>query len=227
MPMRDARFVAARQRARARGGAYAALAAAAEIALDGTQNSGDAAAVAEAARAVLVSPIVTGEIIAGGLSRADTRVAAAKCLNVIAAGVGSGGESHRGAPSAATAAANALPAVAAVARVRPGRRRRRPRGVRGGGGGGARRPPRRAGRPSNRYSAGCSTNRPRRRAAAADGFARAMGVKPPPAPERGAGLTEAHRAWLDPFGTMLRHGDPSTAAGAYVKEGLLRLPGGT
>ena len=72
---------------RARGGAYAALAAAAEIALDGTQNSGDAAAVAEAARAVLVSPIVTGEIIAGGLSRADTRVAAAKCLNVIAAGV--------------------------------------------------------------------------------------------------------------------------------------------
>ena len=49
---------------------------------------GAAAAVSAAARAVMVGPAVTGEIVSGGLSDPHTRLNAAKCLNAIAAGFG-------------------------------------------------------------------------------------------------------------------------------------------
>ena len=81
-----------------RRGAYAALAAAAEISLapsdsgDGQQPDTAARAVSNAARAVMLGDDVVGEIVAGGLSDATTRVYAAKCLNCIAAGAGSSDE---------------------------------------------------------------------------------------------------------------------------------------
>jgi hypothetical protein len=87
-----------------RNGAYAALAAAAEI-MHSAEGGSEAAAVAAAARTVMVGPGVTGEIIAGGLSRNDTRVTAATCLNVIANGHGHSG----GSPLTAAAATALLP----------------------------------------------------------------------------------------------------------------------
>jgi hypothetical protein len=58
----------------------------------------------------------------------------------------------------------------------------------------------------------------RRRAAAAEGLARAMAVQPPSPPPQGQHASVATRAWIDPFGTSLRYGDPSSSAGAYTND---------
>ena len=198
-----------------RTGAYAALVAAAEMSGTGpgsgleTRRSA-AAFVAEAAQAVIAGSGVTAEIIAGGLARADTRVAAAACLGVIAksAGqrrVGGSGVLGDGTPIPGTAA-SLLPwlpwlecdlddevvgpaaAAAAAAAVRTA--------------------PAKTWTPLEPLLRGLFHRAARRRAAAAQGLVRAMGLRPPapPLPPQ-QHVSEAARAWVDPFGSMLRYND--------------------
>ena len=196
--------------AAARRGAYAALAAAAEIAM-AAEVGGAAAAVSAAARAVMVGPAVTGEIVSGGLSDPHTRLNAAKCLNAIAAGFG--GKAGRSESPLASAAAKALlpwlpwlecdldddvvgPATSAAAAAA------------------VRAAPADAWTPLEPLLRGLFHKSARRRSAAADGLARAMGdaVTPPPhagrnnAPDA-EGMDDATRAWVDPFGAVLRHNE--------------------
>ena len=227
----------------ARRGAYAALAAAAEISLvspddhlNGREydeygellDKPDAAAraVSAAARAVMLGADVVGEIVAGGLSDASVRVYAAKCLNCIAAGAGASSE------EAAAAAAALLPwlpwlecdlddetagpavSAAAAAAVRAA--------------------PAEKWSPIEPLLRGLFHRAPRRRAAAAEGLARALGLTPDlPAPgtlDALPSLPESARAWIDPFGGVLRHADyarrtgegegeafvPSSVVGSYA-----------
>ena len=199
-----------------RRGAYAALAAAAEISLapsdsgDGQQPDTAARAVSNAARAVMLGDDVVGEIVAGGLSDATTRVYAAKCLNCIAAGAGSSDE------EASRAAVSLLPwlpwlecdlddetagpavSAAAAAAVRAA--------------------PSDMWTPLEPLLRGLFHRAPRRRAAAAEGLARALGLNPDlPAPtELPRSLPESARAWIDPFGGVLRHADYSRKVGRNV-----------
>ena len=196
--------------AAARRGAYAALAAAAEIAM-AAEVGGAAAAVSAAARAVMVGPAVTGEIVSGGLSDPHTRLNAAKCLNAIAAGFG--GKAGRSESPLASAAAKALlpwlpwlecdldddvvgPATSAAAAAA------------------VRAAPADAWTPLEPLLRGLFHKSARRRSAAADGLARAMGdaVTPPPRAGRdntadAEGMDDATRAWVDPFGAVLRHNE--------------------
>ena len=196
--------------AAARRGAYAALAAAAEIAM-AAEVGGAAAAVSAAARAVMVGPAVTGEIVSGGLSDPHTRLNAAKCLNAIAAGFG--GKAGRSESPLASAAAKALlpwlpwlecdldddvvgPATSAAAAAA------------------VRAAPADAWTPLEPLLRGLFHKSARRRSAAADGLARAMGdaVTPPPRAGRNTapdaeGMDDATRAWVDPFGAVLRHNE--------------------
>ena len=196
--------------AAARRGAYAALAAAAEIAM-AAEVGGAAAAVSAAARAVMVGPAVTGEIVSGGLSDPHTRLNAAKCLNAIAAGFG--GKAGRSESPLASAAAKALlpwlpwlecdldddvvgPATSAAAAAA------------------VRAAPADAWTPLEPLLRGLFHKSARRRSAAADGLARAMGdaVTPPPRAGRNnapdaEGMDDATRAWVDPFGAVLRHNE--------------------
>ena len=194
----------------ARRGAYAALAAAAEIAM-AAEVGGAAAAVSAAARAVMVGPAVTGEIVSGGLSDPHTRLNAAKCLNAIAAGFG--GKAGRSESPLASAAAKALlpwlpwlecdldddvvgPATSAAAAAA------------------VRAAPADAWTPLEPLLRGLFHKSARRRSAAADGLARAMGdaVTPPPQAGRNNApdaewMDDATRAWVDPFGAVLRHNE--------------------
>jgi rotatin len=214
----------------ARRGAYAALAAAAEISLvspddhlNGREydeygrevDKPDAAAraVSAAARAVMLGADVVGEIVAGGLSDASVRVYAAKCLNCIAAGAGASSE------EAAAAAAALLPwlpwlecdlddetagpavSAAAAAAVRAA--------------------PAEKWSPIEPLLRGLFHRAPRRRAAAAEGLARALGLTPDlPAPaqmDATASLPESARAWIDPFGGALRHADYARRVGSEAE----------
>ena len=78
-----------------------------EIAM-AAEAGGAAAAVSAAARAVMVGPAVTGEIVSGGLADPDTRLNAAKCLDAFACGFcGRAGKSES--PLASAAARALLP----------------------------------------------------------------------------------------------------------------------
>ena len=208
----------------ARRGAYAALAAAAEISLapaGGVDENGEALpgpdaaarAVSAAARAVMLGGDVVGEIVAGGLSDPATRVYAAKCLNCIAAGAGASGEEADAAAAALlpwlpwlecdlddeTAGPAVSAAAAAAVRAAPAEKWT----------------------PLEPLLRGLFHRAPRRRAAAAEGLARALGLTPDlPAPARmdaTASLPESARAWIDPFGGALRHADYARRVGSEAE----------
>ena len=216
-----------------RRGAYAALAAAAEMSLAPAtsrapgRDSGDvcdsvsegpdeaARALSAAAREVMLGTDVVGEIVAGGLSDPATRAYAAKCLDRIAAGAGATGSETDAAAAAALlpwlpwlecdlddeTAGQAVSAAAAAA---------------------VRAAPAETWSPLEPLLRGLFHKSPRRRAAAAEGLARALGLEPDlPAPARLnelPSLPESARAWIDPFGGTLRHAE-------YTRRGLgLTLP---
>ena len=205
----------------ARRGAYAALAAAAEISLapaGGVDENGEdlpgpdaaARAVSAAARAVMLGGDVVGEIVAGGLSDPATRVYAAKCLNCIAAGAGASGEEADAAAAALlpwlpwlecdlddeTAGPAVSAAAAAAVRAAPAEKWT----------------------PLEPLLRGLFHRAPRRRAAAAEGLARALGLTPdlsaPAQMDATASLPESARAWIDPFGGALRHADYARRVGS-------------
>ena len=186
------------------------------------REGGAAAAVAVAARAVMADVDVCGEIITRGLVEADTRHHAAKCLDAVAAGETRESLSAREGSAAAAAAAALLPwlpwlecdldddvvgratSAAAAAAVRAA--------------------------PADRWTPlepllrGLFHTSARRRAAAAEGLARALDAPPPPMIPPGEALPESVRAKIDPFGVILRHGDPASAAAAYAAEYTAREP---
>ena len=178
------------------------------------REGGAAAAVAVAARAVMADVDVCGEIITRGLVEADTRHHAAKCLDAVAAG-----ETANEGSAAAAAFLPWLPwlecdldddvvgratSAAAAAAVRAA--------------------------PADRWTPlepllrGLFHTSARRRAAAAEGLARALDAPPPPMIPPGEALPESVRAKIDPFGVILRHGDPASAAAAYAAEYTAREP---
>ena len=202
-----------------RRGAYAALAAAAEISLapagdaDGQGPDAAARAVSNAARAVMLGADVVGEIVAGGLGDANTRVYAAKLLNCIAACAGASDlEAQRAAISLLPWLPylecdlddeTAGPAVSAAAAAA------------------VRAAPKHAWTPLEPLLRGLFHRHARRRAAAAEGLARALGLTPDlPAPAKmPTSLSESARAWIDPFGGVLRHADYSRKRGGEVTNG--------
>ena len=160
---------------------------------------------------------VCGEIITRGLVEADTRHHAAKCLDAVAAGKARNRSrrarddlaapppprSFRG-PVArgdldddvvgrATSAAAAAAVRAAPAAVDPARA------------------------PAPRFATRLGETG--RVAAAAEGLLGARGRRAPaPMIPPGETLPESVRAKIDPFGVILRHGDPASAAAAYAAE---------
>ena len=173
-----------------------------------------------AARAVMADVDVCGEIITRGLVEADTRHHAAKCLDAV--GEARESLSAREGSAAAAAAAALLPwlpwlecdldddvvgratSAAAAAAVRAA--------------------------PADRWTPlepllrGLFHTPARRRAAAAEGLARALDAPPPPMIPPGEALPESVRVKIDPFGVILRHGDPASAAAAYAAEYTAREP---
>ena len=143
------------------------------------EAGGAAAAVSAAARAVMVGPAVTGEIVSGGLAGRDARLNAAKCLAPSRADLAAARVSRS--PLASAAAGALLPWLRGS--VGPGRRRRGTGGVGGGSGGGSTAPSRVD--PLGPSSADFSPF-PRRRAAAA-GLARHGYGRRHPRNRRGGG----------------------------------------